>query len=139
MHHQQTDPSKAWMLSPWGKGDIPRRCFPNSNLRQECCTALLSVLCSKSGPTDLNRDCSVDNQSKTHLLILSLSFGPTQGCHKSVTVMQVISYTLITGHRPLSTLIRLSGPCCLVLQSSWVGNTLSVAAQANKCHKNHEA
>ena len=64
--HLQADSSNTWMLSPQGKGDIPRRCFPNSNSGQECCTALLSGLHWESGPTDLNRVCSTGNQSIKH-------------------------------------------------------------------------
>ena len=80
MGHQQVDPSKMWMLSPWGKGDVPRRCFPNRNLGWECCAALLSALCWESGPTDLIRGCSIGNQSKAHLLILGLPRMPLN-CH----------------------------------------------------------
>ena len=55
--------------------------------------------------------------------------------HVYITGTRVIGYTLISSCQPPSALIRLSGPCCLVLQSSWVGNTLPVASQANECHK----
>ena len=109
-----------WVLSSWGRGDIPRRCFHNSNSGQECCTALLSALHWESRPTDVNRGCSIDNQSKTHLLVLALSFGPTKGCHKALTALWMIGYTLLISHGPLLALLRLNGLCCLVLWSSWV-------------------
>ena len=89
--------SKMWMLSPHGKGAISR-CFPNSNLGQDHCTTLLSALCWESGPIDLNRGHSVDNQLKTHLLILTLSFGSTQECHKTVTDAWVVGYTCTGMH-----------------------------------------
>ena len=136
VHMPQADPLKTLMLSPQRKGDIPRTHFPNSGSGQQHCTALLSALCWVFRPTDINRGHSIGNQSKTHFLIPALSFGPTQRCYITVTVVQMIGYTPISSYRPLSAPIRLSGPWCLVLQSSWGGNTLSMAAQANKCHKN---
>ena len=53
-----------------------------------------------------------------------------------VTEMQVIGYTAVSGHTALSALIKLGSPCCLVLRSSWGGNTPLMAGEANKCHEN---
>ena len=53
-----------------------------------------------------------------------------------VTASRLIGYTLLNGHRPLMALIRLGGPSCLVLQSSWDGDIPPMAAKADVCHKN---
>ena len=55
--------------------------------------------------------------------------------HIYVTDVWMIGFTLISSCRLLLALIGLSGPCCLLLWSSWIGSTLLMATQANECHK----
>ena len=113
------------MLYPQGKDKIPQRCFPYSNLGQECCTALPSVLHWEPRPRNLNGGLSIG----------SSFVGPAQGCHKTVTFAQAIRNT--HQHcRPLLASTRFGGPCCLVLQSFQVRSTLLVAIQVNESYKN---
>ena len=69
-------PRNRLILSKWrccysqGKDNIPQRCFPYSNLGQECCTALPSVLHWELGPRYLNGGLSLGSQMKSHSPIL---------------------------------------------------------------------
>ena len=130
--HQQADPSQTSMLSHQG---IPQRCFSNSNLGQEYCTALLSVLHWKPGQRDLNGGLSIHSQMKSHSPLPALLSSPHMDDTK---LSQLCKHS---GHpdqhcRPLSALTRLGGPYCLVLQSFQVGSILPMAIQANKFYKN---
>ena len=74
--------------------------------------------------------------SSDRVYVHSLCFQDIFCIYICVTVAWMIGYNPVSGHRSLLALIRLSGPCCLELQSSWGGNTLSMATQANECYKN---
>ena len=113
---------------PSGKDNVPWRCFPNSNLGKEHCTTLPLVLHWKSRLTDLNGGHSIGSQTKTHLLLLDLFLWPPRKATKLSLLCRWSGHP-DQHYRPLSAPIRLSSPCCLVLQrafSQWPPKQINI-------------
>ena len=122
------------MLYPQDKDNISQRCFPYSNLGQECFTALPLVLHWEPGPRDLNGGLSIGSQMKSYSPLLSLLLSTPRDATK---VPQLHKWS---GHpnqhcRPLSVPTRFGNPCCLVLQTFHVGNILPIVIKVNKSYK----
>ena len=115
--------------APQDKDNIPQRCFPYSNLGQECCTTLMSILHWEPVSRDLNSGLSIGSQTKSHSPLPALLSSPPRD---ATQLSQLHEWS---GHpdqhcRPLLTLTRLGGPCYLVLQSFQVRSILLIATQS---------